>query len=73
MEDLRLGPVPDLYRRVGFMADVRQVNIANIAPGQIITIAGDQWYFFPWVRKQFLINDTEESWNAGIAYRRVNA
>jgi len=24
-------------------------------------------------RKQFLENDTEESWNAGVAYRRENA
>ena len=64
---------PDLIRRVGFQADVRMVNIANIDPGQVITIAGDDWYFFPWVRKQFLSNDTEESWNAGVAYRRENA
>jgi hypothetical protein len=45
---------------------------ANIDPGQIINIAGDDWYFFPWIRKQFLQNDTEESWNAGVAYRREN-
>jgi len=64
---------PDLVRRVGFQADVRMCNITNIDPGQIINIAGDDWYFFPWIRKQFLINDTEESWNAGVAYRRENA
>jgi len=63
---------PDLIRRVGFQADVRMVNIANLDPGQVISIAGDDWYFFPWVRKQFLINDTEESWNGGVAYRREN-
>ncbi|MCK5318165.1 MAG: hypothetical protein KAJ55_09630 [Anaerolineales bacterium] len=64
---------PDLGRRVGFQADVRMCNIANLEPGQIISIAGEDWYFFPWVRKQFLQNNTEESWNGGIAYRRENA
>ena len=48
-------------------------NIANLDPGQVINIAGDDWYFFPWTRKQFLQNDTEETRNAGVAYRRVNA
>lgn len=73
LELLDRGPAPDLVRRVGFQADVRMVNIANIDPGQVINIAGDDWYFFPWVRKQFLKNNTEESWNAGVAYRRENA
>ena len=67
------GPAPDLASRVGYQADVRMCNIANIEPGQVIAIAGEDWYFFPWVRKQFLSNNTEESWNAGIAYRRENA
>jgi hypothetical protein len=65
-------PSPDLIRRVGFQADVRMCNIGNLDPGQIISISGDDWYFFPWVRKQFLQNDTEETWNAGVAYRREN-
>ncbi len=73
LELLDTGPAPDLVRRVGFQADVRMVNIANIDPGQVINIAGEDFYFFPWVRKQFLENDTEESWNAGVAYRRENA
>ena len=66
-------PIPDVARRIGFQVDVRMCNIANIEPGQIITIAGEDWFFFPWVRKQFLQNNTEESWNGGIAYRRETA
>ncbi len=66
-------PAPDLVYRMGFQSDVRMVNIANLDPGQIISISGDDWYFFPWVRKQFLENNTEESWNGGVAYRRENA
>ena len=67
------APAPDLAFRVGAQADVRMCNIANLDPGQVINIAGDDWYFFPWTRKQFLQNNTEESWNAGVAYRRENA
>jgi hypothetical protein len=67
------SPIPDVARRVGFQVDVRMCNIANIEPGQLITIAGDDWFFFPWTRKQFLLNNTEESWNAGVAYRRETA
>lgn len=64
---------PNKTRRVGYQADVRMVNIGNLDPGQIINIAGDNWYFFPWVRKQFLQANTEESWNGGIAYKRIDA
>ena len=73
VELLNFSGTPDQVRRVGYKADARMVNIANLDPAQIINIAGDNWYFFPWVRKQFLKNNTEESWNAGIAYKRVDA
>jgi len=72
-EVINFGATPDATYRLGYQADVRMVNIGNLDPGQIISIAGDQWYFFPWVRKQFLENNTEESWNGGVAYKRVNA
>lgn len=64
---------PDFIWRIGFQPDVRMCNIALIDPNQIINVGGDDWYFFPWVRKQNLNNDTEESMNAGVAYKRVNA
>ena len=64
---------PDSQRKLGFVADQRCVNIANITPAQIITIAGDQWYFFPMVRKQRLQLNTEETFNFGFAYRRIDA
>jgi hypothetical protein len=73
VELLNFAGAPDQIRRVGYQADIRMMNIANLDPGQIINIAGDNWYFFPWVRKQFLQNNTEESWNGGIAYKRVDA
>ena len=66
-------PVPDKMYLLGYFADQRMVNIGNIDPGQIISIAGDDWYFFPWIRKRNLQDNTEESRNLGIAYRRENA
>jgi len=70
---LNIATVPDQQYLLGYVADERLVNIANIDPGQIITIGGDDWYFFPWVRKRNLQDNTEESRNFGIAYRRENA
>lgn len=73
IELLDVSSTPEVVFRVGYQADVRMCNIANIDPGQIINIAGDNWYFFPWVRKQFLQNNTDESWDAGVAYKRIDA
>lgn len=64
---------PDIMTLLGYQADVRVCNIGQIQPNQVINIAGDNWYFFPIIRKQYLQNNTEETWNAGIAYRRVDA
>lgn len=64
---------PDILRLLGYQADVRMCNIGTVEPGQIINISGDNWYFFPWTIKKYEQNDTEESWNAGVAYRRVDA
>lgn len=76
-----LLPVPVLYRDpsttphtwilLGHQRDVSIVNMKNVSPGAEITVAGDTWVVFPWTRKQFLAADTEESWNAGIAYKKV--
>jgi hypothetical protein len=67
------APTPDTMRILGSHPDIRQVNMANIDPGETFTIAGETWFVFPWVRKQFLLTDTEESANAGLAYRQETA
>ena len=64
---------PDQAIYLGNQADVRMINMQNIDPGQTISVAGETWYCFPWVRKQFLQNDTEESRNGGVAYRLETA
>jgi len=63
-------PAPDVLRLLGTHPDVRLINIANLDPGETFVIAGETWFAFPWVRKQFLQNNTEESWNGGFAYRQ---
>ncbi len=64
------APLPDTARLLGTWPDVRVVNMANLDPTEQFVIAGETWFIFPWVRKQFLQNDTEESWNGGLAYRQ---
>lgn len=67
------SPIPDTARLMGTWPDVRVVNMANLDPSETFVIAGETWFVFPWTRKQFLQNDTEESWNAGLAYRQETA
>lgn len=61
---------PDTWILLGHQSDVMIVNMRHFNPGDEITVGGDTWVVFPWVRKQYLEVDTEESWNAGIAYRK---
>lgn len=64
-------PAPDAWVLLGHQPEVAIVNMKNYNPADVITIGGtDDWVVFPWVRKQNLGVDTEESWNAGIAYRK---
>lgn len=65
--------VPDKAILMGTHPDVRKINMANFDPGEVLTVAGEDWYIFPWIRKQILQQNTEESWNGGFAYRRENA
>ena len=67
------SPAPDTARFFGTWPDVRVINMANLDPGETFTVAGETWFVFPWARKQFLQNATEESWNAGLAYRQETA
>jgi hypothetical protein len=65
---------PDTVILLGTHPDVRLINNANIEPGEIITVAGEDWFIFPWTIKKYVPNDNlEQSWNAGVAYRRETA
>lgn len=63
-------PSPDTWCWLGQMSNVGVVNMHNMSAGDEFTLGGETWKVFPWVRKQFLQDDTEESWNAGYAYRK---
>ena len=61
---------PHTWRWLGEMPDIALFNMHFYAPGDEIVVGGtDTWVVYPWVRKQALLANTEESWNAGIAYR----
>ncbi len=77
-----LFPVPAMVQRpdsfyspVGWYPDVRLVNMTNIQPGQVLSIAGDEWMCFPLKRKtsQRGISASSDlnSWVFGLAYKRV--
>jgi hypothetical protein len=63
---------PDEILVLGEMPNVAVVNMANFSPGDEVTVGSDTWMVFPWVRKQKQDAGTEESWNAGFAYKKVD-
>jgi len=62
---------PDVWRWMGEMVDVAIVNMHAFTPGQEVTVGTDTWMVFPWVRKRYEQDGAEESWNAGVAYKKV--
>jgi len=62
---------PDVWIWLGEMPDIAGINMAYFSGGDIITVGGQDWVIFPVVRNQYLNADTEESWNAGVAYKKV--
>jgi len=59
------------WRLLGYTPDMRLVNIGNMVAAQEFTVGADTWKVFPWTRKQYLLANAEESWNGGIAYKKV--
>lgn len=62
---------PDENRWLGVQPGVAIINIAGYAPGDTISVGGQDWMVFPWWRKQKTGTVIDESWNAGIAYKKV--
>jgi hypothetical protein len=69
--DFNQAATPDTYAFMGEMVDVGIVNMHAFTPGQEITVGTDTWMVFPWVRKRYEKDDEQESWNAGVAYKKV--
>lgn len=61
---------PQDWRLIGYAPNMRVINIGNMEPGEEFTVGSDDWKVFPWVRKQYNLDDTDESWNAGFAYMK---
>jgi hypothetical protein len=64
------GTAPDTWIWLGQQPNVGIVNMNNLSAGDTITLGGETWVVYPWARKQHLLANTEESWNAGIVYRK---
>lgn len=62
---------PTSIMLLGSAPDVCSIQMRNINPGQEFTVGADTWKVFPLRRKQYLLGDTPESWNAGLAFKKV--
>jgi hypothetical protein len=62
---------PDTWKWLGEMPDIALFNMAYFTGGDEIAVASDTYMVFPWVRKQYTNGNVEESWNAGVAYKKV--
>ena len=55
---------------IGKAPYVAHIQHEGIIVAQEITVGGDDWIVFPAVRKKYEQDDTEESWNMGIMYKK---
>jgi hypothetical protein len=59
---------------LGYVPDMRLVNVSNIDPGAVVTIAGIEWLVFPLIQKTQTFNvsgsTVPSSGTYGFAYRR---
>ena len=60
---------PHSWKYLGELPDLRLMNINFFAPKDSISVGADTYKVFPWTRKQKLDSNTDESWNAGVAYK----
>lgn len=67
--DISVGTPNHLYL-LGFMPDVRSLDVAAFTAGQEFVVDGQTWIAFPTVRKQNL-GVVDESRNQGMAYLKV--
>lgn len=66
------GAAPDIYQLCAGIPDVRAVNLRNLSPKQEVTIGSDTWTMFPLgVQKESAGDDTEQTLNWGLAYKKV--
>lgn len=61
----------DGWYYLGRMENCGHIHLHGIDPAQEITVGSDTWIAFPMVRKSYILNNNQESWNAGIIYKKV--
>lgn len=66
-----IGTSPTQYILLGFLPDVRHVQMKFFSPGQTVTVGSDTWHIFPGVRKRNQQDNQSETRNMGIAYKQV--
>jgi hypothetical protein len=63
-----------LVSPLGYAPDLRYINMANLEPGQLLTIGGVEWLCFPLIQKTDTYNNSgstvPSSGTYGLAYRR---
>lgn len=61
---------PRRVQLLGYLPDVRQVNIRNFEPGQQVTFGVDTWTLYPWSSRA-VANTANRSEYMGVAYLNV--
>ena len=62
IQAVRATDVPPTTRFIGQIPDIRQVNITNLEPNEVLTIGADQWRVYPLKAK----NGGADQYNSGI-------
>jgi hypothetical protein len=64
---------PDTYALMGYISDIRWINMYGLNSGESVTVGADTWVVFPITRKgnNGLSYDQEQSYNFGVAYKKV--
>lgn len=64
-------PTASRVQLLGYMPDVRALNIRNFSPEEEVTIGSDTWVVFPFSRRT-TANVLNRSAFSGVAYRKVS-
>ena len=61
----------DGWYYLGVMPNIGHIHLHGIDAAQELTVGADTWIAFPIVRKSNVGGNNQESWNAGIIYKKV--
>ncbi len=64
-------PSPEDCYMLGYVPNVRGINVRYLEPGEEFVLGSETWKVFPWVRKANQGGGSQESKYQGIAYRKA--